>query len=75
MADERAERLGAAVAQARAEAGFTQVMAAKRLGVSQSYIAKIETGRRRLTYLEAVAFARAYGVTINDFEPPGDPER
>ncbi len=34
---------------ARERAGFTQQQAAKRLGVSQAYLALMETGRRRVT--------------------------
>jgi DNA-binding XRE family transcriptional regulator len=34
---------------ARTAAGFTQQQAAKRLGVSQAYLALMETGRRRVT--------------------------
>jgi transcriptional regulator with XRE-family HTH domain len=62
------ERLGEALARARQSAGWTQVEAAKRLGLSQSGLAKLETGRRRLAFLEAIALARAYGVSIMSFE-------
>lgn len=48
---------------------MTQVAAAQLLGVSQARVAKWETGRRRLTYLDAVRIARAYGVSIVSFEP------
>jgi transcriptional regulator with XRE-family HTH domain len=63
------QRLGASLARARQAASLTQVGAAALLGVSQSRLAKLETGRRRLTYLDAVRVARAYGVSISSFEP------
>jgi transcriptional regulator with XRE-family HTH domain len=68
MEIDAAARLGAALAEARVGAGLTQVIAAKRLGISQSRLAKLETARRRLTFLEAVSLARAYGVGIDTLE-------
>jgi transcriptional regulator with XRE-family HTH domain len=47
---------------------MTQVVAAKALGISQSRLAKLETGQRRLPYLDAVKMARAYGVAVGSFE-------
>ena len=46
--------------QARTEAGLTQVEVAKRLGRSQSFVTKAETGERRLDVVELRAFARVY---------------
>jgi transcriptional regulator with XRE-family HTH domain len=63
-----AQALGRALASARLSAQMTQVVAARVLRVSQSRLAKLETGRRRLTYLEAVRIARAYDVPVGSFE-------
>lgn len=47
---------------ARRAAGITQHQAAKRLGVSQAYLALIETGRRRVTPKLASSLATLYGL-------------
>ena len=54
------ERLRAA----RLRAGLTQRDAAQRLGKPQSYVAKSEQGERRVDAIEAVEFARLYGVSL-----------
>lgn len=46
--------------QARKDAGLTQVEVARRLGRSQSFVTKAETGERRLDVVELRAFARLY---------------
>lgn len=38
--------------------------------MSQSRLAKLELGVRRLTYLEAIYLARTYGVEVVAFRPP-----
>lgn len=45
--------------EARTEAGLTQRMLAARLGKPQSFVAKYETGERRLDVIEFLAVARA----------------
>ena len=47
---------------ARHAAGITQHQAAERLGVSQAYLALIETGRRRVTPKLASSLASLYGL-------------
>jgi transcriptional regulator with XRE-family HTH domain len=47
---------------ARRAAGITQHQAAARLGVSQAYLALIETGRRRVTAKLASGFGSLYGL-------------
>jgi transcriptional regulator with XRE-family HTH domain len=56
----------AALVQARHSAGKTQRDVATAIGKPASFIAKIETGERRLDFLEFVVVARALG------REPGD---
>lgn len=69
---ERAElrrALGAQLRDARHSAGLTQVEAARRLGVPQSQIAKLEVGQRTLSFVEALDMAEAYGIHPADLDP------
>jgi len=43
--------------EARRETGLTQVEVAKKLGKTQSYVAKIESGQRRFDVVQLKAFA------------------
>jgi transcriptional regulator with XRE-family HTH domain len=45
---------------ARKAAGLTQVQAASRLRVPQSFVSKSETGERRVDVVELADFARLY---------------
>jgi transcriptional regulator with XRE-family HTH domain len=49
------------LADARRQAGVTQVQLAERLNKPQSFISKIERGERRVDVLEFCAIARALG--------------
>ena len=51
-----------ALVRARREAGLTQTELAQRLGVHQSYVARIEGGGRRVDAIELIVLARALGV-------------
>jgi transcriptional regulator with XRE-family HTH domain len=44
---------------ARTSAGLKQVDVAKRLGLPQSYVSKVEQGERRLDVVEFIEFSRA----------------
>jgi transcriptional regulator with XRE-family HTH domain len=66
--------IGSRLAEARRRAGLTQVAVAKDLGVSQSHVARLELGRRRLTLAEATRFAACYSVEVGDFIPRQEPE-
>ncbi len=53
--------------KARAEAGFTQVEAAKKLKRPQSFISKAEAGEQRLDVFEIKKFANLYKKDISYF--------
>ncbi|UXY09684.1 helix-turn-helix domain-containing protein [Kosakonia sp. ML.JS2a] len=54
-----------ALKKARKERGITQVQLAEALGRPQSFIAKIESGERRLDVVEFVHLARLVGLDPN----------
>jgi transcriptional regulator with XRE-family HTH domain len=47
--------------------GFTQAGVAKTLGLPQSYVSKIETGERRMDFVETAAFCDAIGIELAVF--------
>ena len=51
----------------RSGKGLTQADVAKRLGVPQSYVSKIETGERRMDFVETASFCEAIGVELTKF--------
>jgi transcriptional regulator with XRE-family HTH domain len=51
-----------AIQAARKRAGLTQKQLADRLGRPQSFLAKYESGERRLDVIEFVAVSRAIGA-------------
>ena len=53
--------------KARKEKGLDQRDVAKLLGVSQSYVSKIESGQRRIDIVQLKAFARIYRRKIDYF--------
>lgn len=52
--------------EVRKESGTTQSDMAKRLKRPQSFVSKVETGERRLDFVELVAIARAMRVDPQD---------
>ncbi len=46
--------------QARLDAGLGQVEVAEKLGRTQSYVSKIESGQRRFDVLQLKEFAKVY---------------
>jgi transcriptional regulator with XRE-family HTH domain len=52
---------------AREKAGLSQRQAAELLGRSQSFVAKSETGERRVDVVELREFAKTYGRSIAFF--------
>lgn len=55
---------GKCLSQIRREQGITQVELAKKLGVPQSFISKVETGERSLRVYEQFVYADALGITV-----------
>ena len=53
--------------KARFEAGLGQIEVAKKLGKTQSYISKIESGQRRFDVLQLKEFAKLYNKPLNFF--------
>jgi transcriptional regulator with XRE-family HTH domain len=54
--------------QARIDAGLTQVHVAKKLRKPQSFVSKIESGERRLDFVEVQRLAKLYGKPLKFFE-------
>ena len=81
MSDRRGSperELGRRLARLREAAGLTQRELARRLGVDQSALSRIESGRRRLTAAQAGQAARILGVEPGALlgtlsEPQGEP--
>jgi transcriptional regulator with XRE-family HTH domain len=53
--------------QIRDEAGLRQNDLAERLGRSQSFVSKYETGERRLDLLELRQVCKAVGISLQEF--------
>lgn len=53
--------------KARREAGLDQIEVAKKLGRSQSYLSKIESGQRKIDIIQLKKFAKLYKKEINFF--------
>lgn len=63
---EEYQRVITALKKARKERGITQAQLAEALGRPQSFIAKIESGERRLDVVEFVHLARLVGLELGD---------
>ena len=55
--------------QARIEAKLTQIGVAKKLRKPQSFVSKIESGERRLDFIEVQRLAELYGKPLSFFQP------
>ena len=53
--------------RARLEAGLGQVEVAKKLGRTQFYLSKIESGQRRFDVLQLKEFAKLYKKSLDYF--------
>jgi hypothetical protein len=56
-------KVGKYLASVRETAGMSQEQLAKKMGRVQSFVAKIETGNRRLDVVEFAELAKALGVS------------
>lgn len=53
--------------KARLDAGLSQVDVAKKIGRTQSYVSKIESGQRRFDVLQLKEFSKIYSKSLNFF--------
>lgn len=53
--------------KARVEVGLTQIEVAQKLGKTQSYISKIESGQRRIDIVQIKKFAELYKKDLSFF--------
>lgn len=60
-------RLAALLRQVRLDANFTQLQLAEKIGQTQSYVSKYESGEQRLDLIELEAVCKAVGVSLTDF--------
>jgi len=56
------------IRQARTDADLTQAYVAKVLGKPQSFVSKVESGERRLDFVELQALASMYGKRLSHFQ-------
>ena len=54
--------------RAREEAQITQAEAARLLGKPQSFVSKLESGERRVDFVELQVLAHIYGKPLSYFE-------
>ncbi len=57
----------ARLAEARKQAGLTQVEVAERMGKARSFISKCELGERRVDFVELQQLAKIYGKDLSFF--------
>jgi len=60
-------KIVARLKKARTEAGLGQIEVAKKLGRTQSYLSKIESGQSRFDVLQLKEFAKIYKKSLNFF--------
>lgn len=61
------KRLVSLLKKIRIEARLTQAEVAKRIGQTQSYVSKYESGEQRLDLLELEAVCKAVGIPLTEF--------
>lgn len=64
---EKHQKIVERLKKARVEAGLGQVDVAEKLGKTQSYVSKIESGQRRFDVLQLMEFAKIYKKTLGYF--------
>lgn len=60
-------RLAALLRQIRLDAELTQLQVAKKIGQTQSYVSKYESGEQRLDLMELEAVCKAVGIELTGF--------
>lgn len=58
---------GTFVVRGREAKGYTQRDAAPKIGISQSYLAKIELGQREIPFTLALKICSTLGLDFNEF--------
>jgi transcriptional regulator with XRE-family HTH domain len=66
LSSRRHEALKAFLIERREKADLTQSVVAKRLGQYQSFVARIESGQRRIDVVELLDLAKAIGFDPHD---------
>lgn len=61
--------MGVTLKQARLDRGISQAEAARRLGLHQSQISRMESGKRRVSLAEAMKLAKLYNVKLEEICP------
>lgn len=61
------KRLIILLRQVRLDAGLTQFELGEKLGQTQSYVSKYESGEQRLDLMEIEAICGAVGITLLEF--------
>ena len=56
------------IREARLEVGLTQAQVALALGKPQSFVSKVESGERRLDFVELQVLARLYRKQLRHFQ-------
>ena len=64
----RYQRLLRKLEEARKKAGLKQIEVAEKLKKPQSYVSKIESGERKISFTELEDLSRVYSVPITYFE-------
>jgi len=65
------DRFRAKLRWAREESHLTQAAVARLLGKPQSFVSKVESGERRIDFVELQALARIYGKPLSYFQDDG----
>lgn len=67
MVSMKKRHLSALLRMVRTEARLTQAQVAEKIGQTQSYVSKYETGEQRLDLIELEAVCNAVGVSLTEF--------
>jgi transcriptional regulator with XRE-family HTH domain len=67
VASMKKRRLAALLRQVRVEADLTQEQVAGKIGQTQSYVSKYESGEQRLDLIELEAVCNAVEISLPDF--------